>query len=889
MQKLGGNRGFIDLFWPGELLVEQKSVGRDLNRAKQQAFDYFPGIKEAELPRRLLLSDFQTFILIDLDKDEREKGREVRFSLPNLRDNVESFGFIVGVTPREFRDQDPVNIQAAEIMGTLHDALKAQGYTGHDLERLLVRLLFCLFADDTGIFEPNTFWDLIRDRTGEDGADIGGRLIELFQTLNKPEKQRQDNLDENLAEFPYVNGDLFEGSLETPAFNRDMREKLLTACAFNWSKISPAIFGSLFQSVMDPKARRSQGAHYTTEQNIRKVIQPLFLDDLHAEFKALKSRKGDGRIAALRRFHKRLGEMTFFDPACGCGNFLIIAYRELRLLEMEVIQELLAPKRNAKGEITGALDVSDLSQLDVDQFHGIEIGEFPVRIAETALWMMDHIMNDKLSRKFGFNYIRIPLKKSPHIVHGDALEMDWASVLPAEKCSYVFGNPPFGGSKLQTPIQRAQVRRIADLGGTGGTLDYVSAWFIKAGDYAKSTALIGKAPPIGFVATNSITQGEQVSQIWPLLLGERCRLEISFAHRTFAWGSDARGKAHVHVVIIGLVKAEDAPKTKRLFSHPDIKGESVETNHKSITPYLFDGERLSNPHLTVRESPRPLNGLPRLVMGSKPIDKGNYIFTDEEKAEFLAAEPGAAKFLRPYIGAAEYIKGSRRWILALHDASPAELRALPKVRERIRAVREYRKNSTSVATRKLAETPTLYHLNVIPDEPFLIIPGVSSERRDYVPIGRLEPPAIPSNATFAATNTTPSSFALLTSAMHMAWLSHIGGRLGNEYRYSIGVVYNTFPVPPLSKTLLEKALTEPAQKVLDARAAYPDSSLADLYDPDTMPPDLRKAHSRLDAVVDRLYRRSGFDSERARAEFLLGLYEKTLSPLKAGRRKGQKW
>ena len=867
--KLDNRSGYIDLFWPGVLIVEQKSAGRDLRKAYGQAGEYFDALPERDRPRYILVSDFQTFELHDLD--ERET---VTFPLSDLPGHVEEFGFILGVQRRTFRDQDPVNIEAAELVGRLHDALDAAGYRGHDLERLLVRIVFCLFADDTGIFEPrDIFFDLLDHRTAKDGSDTGSWLEHLFQVLDTREEARYATLDEDLARFPYVNGRLFEEPLRIPSFDGTMRRRLLDACRFDWSNISPAIFGALFQSVMDPVERRKQGAHYTTEKNILKVIEPLFLDDLRSEFQRLKARKDSRRRADLRRFQKKLGRMTFFDPACGCGNFLIIAYRELRELEIEVLKEL-----HRKGDRQLDALASELSLVNVDQFHGIEIGEFPVRIAETAMWMMDHIMNNRLSLEFGQTYTRIPLETSPPIVHGDALEMDWADLLPSEQCSFVFGNPPFGGSKFQSKFQRAQVRRIADLGGTGGTLDYVTAWFIKAGEYAKGTPA-----RIGFVATNSITQGEQVAQLWPILF-YHSRMEIAFAHRTFAWGSDARGKAHVHVVIIGLDGRETVPGRKRLFSYNRLGGDPEETQHAVLSPYLFDAGGLADPHLTVREESAPVNGLPRLIIGSKPIDGGNYIFrTEQKRAEFVAGEPAAERYVRPYIGAREYLQGGSRWILALHEAPPNVLAGMPAVRDRIAAVRAYREASRSAPTRKLAQTPTLYHVNAIPTAPFLVVPEVSSERRDYVPIGWLEPPTIPSNLVRILENATLTHFALLTSAMHMAWLRHIGGRLKSDYRYSIGLVYNTFPMP--TRWANNGKLEALAQAVLDARTAHPDATLADLYDPDLMPPSLRRAHLALDRAVDRLYHRMGFASERERAEHLFMLYEKMRVPLGIGVKK----
>jgi hypothetical protein len=472
VKKLGGKHGFIDLLWKGNLLVEHKSAGRDLARAKDQALAYFPTLKPEELPRYVLVSDFQNFELYDLD--ERE---ETKFPLSELSDHVEAFNFILGKKKVRFKDQDPVNIAASELVGALHDALEKTKYTGHDLERFLVRIVFCLFADDTGIFEPSDILlDFLENRTKEDGSDTGPMLSQLFDVLNTPEDERQSNLDEDLAQFPYVNGGLFAERLRAPAFDSKMRQQLIDACRFKWDAISPAIFGALFQSVMDATERRRRGAHYTTEQNILKLIGPLFMDDLRKEFEDIGKRKGTDRRNKLLAFHDKLARLTFFDPACGCGNFLIITYRELRKLEIELLKELYPSGQQE-------LDVTALSKIDVNQFYGIEIEEFSARIAETALWMMDHIMNNELSLAFGKNYARIPLMKSATILNADALETDWAAFLPPEKCSYVFGNPPFSGAKTQDAKQRAQVRAIANLGGSGGTLDYVAAWFLKAGTY----------------------------------------------------------------------------------------------------------------------------------------------------------------------------------------------------------------------------------------------------------------------------------------------------------------------------------------------------------------------------------------------------------------------
>ncbi|MXZ31891.1 MAG: class I SAM-dependent DNA methyltransferase [Gammaproteobacteria bacterium] len=851
--KLDNRSGYIDLFWPGQLLVEQKSAGRDLEQAYGQAGEYFDALPERDRPRFILVSDFQHFELHD--RDERET---VSFALADLPRHVEKFGFIVGVQRRTFRDQDPANVKAAELVGKLHDALEAAGYQGHDLECFLVRIAFCLFADDTGIFEPrDIFFDFLESRTRQDGSDLGSSLSQLFQVLDTPVENRQSSLDEDLAAFPYVNGQLFDGPLRIPAFDSAMREMLLDACRFDWSTISPAIFGALFQSVMDQKERRAKGAHYTTEKNILKVIEPLFMDDLRAEFERLQSRKDSRRRNDLIQFKNKLGELKLFDPACGCGNFLVIAYRELRLLEIEVLRAL-----GTQDE----LDVTTLSNIDVDQFYGIEIGEFPARIAETAMWMMDHVMNNRLSLEFGKTFTRIPLKKSPHIAHCDALETEWSDFLPPDECSFVFGNPPFVGAKHQTDAQRGQVRRIADLGKSGGTLDYVAAWFIKAGEYVN-----GGNARIGFVATNSITQGEQVAQLWPVLF-ERCGLEIAFAHRTFAWGSDARGKAHVHVVILGLDQRGAVRSEKRLFNYPDINGEPEESRHAAISPYLFDASSLSDPHLVVQKESKPINGLRRLRTGVQMIDNGILTFKQDEYEEFVVREPGAKEYFRKYLGGDEYINGFHRWILYLADSQPADLRRLPEVTDRIRRVKEYRTSSDRESTVAMAAFPTKVGVDERLTRPYLVFPNTSSERREYVPIGWLASDVIANQKLRILPDATLGEFALLTSTMHMAWMRAITGRLESRYMYSVGVCYNTFPTPPKNSDLTK--LEPLAKAVLDARAAHPDSTLADLYDPNLMPPNLRKAHQALDRAVDLLYSRKGFTSERERVEHLFMSYEK---------------
>ena len=920
---LDNKQGFIDLFWPRTLLIEQKSAGLKLGRAQGQALDYLQGVHPTEQPRWILTCDFQRWRLLDL-----ETGDELRFPLADLYKHVTAFDFMLGRRV-SFETQEAVTIKAAELMGRIHDALEENGYGGHDLERFLVRLLFCMFADDTGIFQPkDIFLQLIENDTLPDGSNVGRVINELFEVLDTPdgtngtENKRQANLSGELAQFPYINGRLFRENLRTPIFDSRMREDLLDACRHDWSSVSPAIFGSLFQSVMDKDERRAKGAHYTSEENILKVIGPLFLDELREELDSLKARKTQ-KDKALLEFQARLSRMTFLDPACGCGNFLVIAYREVRRLELECLQELYGDQR---------IDAELMTRVTVDQFYGIEYEEFPAMIAEVAMWMTDHIANNEINEAFRLNYARIPLTGGATIRHGDALEVDWHEVLPAERCSFVMGNPPFIGAKFQTKEQREQVRAIAALGGSGGTLDYVAAWFLKAGAYLngslpgtgrgtarsvvegnppQSAALAenplhhpadGPPPPAGeercgnprirvaFVSTNSITQGEQVAQLWPILF-DRYHLEIAFAHRTFNWFSEARGKAHVHVVIVGLTHRDFEPKEKRLFSYPDIKADPVESRHDALTAYLFDAKGAADRHLVVKEESKPINGAKKVVIGSKPIDGGYLIYDDVERAEQLQAEPESEIFIRPYVGAQEFINGGMRWIAALQSAPPSILRSLPRLRERIALVRQYREGSIppkgrdpaklkkpGISATALAATPTAFHVTVIPETPFLAIPEVSSERREYLPLGWLEPPAIPSNKLRLVAEADIWQFGVLTSRAHMAWLAHVGGRLESRFQYGIGVVYNTFPWPEATPAQREK-IEQLAQAVLDAREAHPTSSLADLYDPDTMPANLRKAHSALDTAVDRLYRRAPFDSDRDRVEHLFGLYEKLVNPL----------
>lgn len=858
-------RGFIDLFWPSVLIVEQKSAGRDLLAAQQQAFDYILGLKERDQPKWVLTCDFQRFRLLNL-----ETRTEIAFTLPQLHKHVEAFAFIMGVQRRSFGTQAAVNIKAAELMGKLHDALEASGYKGHDLERLLVRLLFALFADDTGIFaEKDDFLFLIEERTAEDGSDVGRWLNDFFDVLDTPEDERQKTLDPELARFPYINGALFTERLRTAHFDAKMRDDLITACKFDWGKVSPAIFGSLFQSVMDAAERRKKGAHYTTETNIMKVIGPLFLDDLRAELDKLIARRDGGRKAALLAYQEKLARLNFLDPACGCGNFLVITYRELRALELEALKEVWQGQQ--------VLDVELLGLVSVEQFYGIEYEEFPAYIAEVAMWMADHLANSEMGMSFGKVFARIPLRQSAHIRHGDALVVEWNDVLEHERCFAVLGNPPFVGHQWRTQEQQLGMARIWGVKGQFNRLDYVTAWFRKATDYAGE----GRALRIAFVATNSITQGEQAGILWPYLFSRG--VHIFFAHRTFSWFSEARGKAAVHVVIIGLTFRQPAKAT--LFDYPNVNGEPVSSFVQRINGYLIDG-----PSITIPARSTPPAGLPEMFKGSQPTDgarlkaangkyetRSNLILDAVERSRLLEASPESAKWLRPYVGGDELISGEWRWCLWLKDASPNELRSSAPIMERLDRVREGRLQSPTQSVREYAKFPWLFTQDRQPDTAYIGIPEVSSEARDYIPIGLLDPDIIASNKLQIVPLGTRFHFAILISAIHMAWVRVVAGRLESRLSYS-PTVYNTFPWPDATDAQCE-SIEQLAQAVLDARAAWPTSSLADLYDPDTMPANLRKAHHALDLAVDRLYRREPFATDRDRVEHLFGRYEALVNPL----------
>ncbi len=865
VKKLSGEYGYIDLIWPGTLLVEHKSFGQDLSKAESQAFRYARSLNQEDSPRYIIVSDFARISLHDLEED-----KSITFPLTDFHKHIHDFAFMSGYQQHTFQDQDPINIEAVEIMGKLHDVLGDGGYSGHKLERFLVRILFCLFAEDTGIFEREEFHFFIRNSTSEDGSDLGNHLARLFDVLNTPKEKRQKNLDESLADLPYVNGELFAENLGFADFNSDMRNALLACTRFDWSKISPAIFGSLFQAVMEPKERRQIGAHYTSERDILKVVRSLFLDDLRVEFEGIKRSTGQSRKSGLKRFHEKICALRFLDPACGCGNFLVITYRELRELELETLRELhLTGTGEAKGfqqELT-LEEVNRLSLVDVDQLYGIELKEWPVRIAEVALWLMDHQMNIKVSETFGQLYQRLPLKKRPNIVQGNALRMDWKEVIPPEKCSYILGNPPFVGAMYMEPEQRHDMLLAANNLNGVGVLDYVSAWYFVASGYVTGTKI-----RVGFVSTNSITQGEQAGILWSELFNRG--VKIHFAHRPFAWDSEARGKAHVHVVIIGF-GVFDIP-AKIIFDYDANPGKPILSQVRNINPYLVEGM-----DICIRNRSEPICNVPKMAWGSQPRDGGNFLMSSEGKKDLLRKEPAAIKWIRPFMGAEEFLNGVERWCLWLVGIQPQELNSLVEVKNRVEGVKQMRLSSKAEATRKKASTPTLFAQIAQPNSDYLLVPLVSSERRSIIPFGFMSKEVIASNLCCIVSDATPYHFGILSSSMHMAWVRQICGRLESRYRYSKDIVYNNYPWPQNPTDKQKVAVEEAAQNVLDVRKEYSKSTLADLYDPLSMPPKLVKAHANLDRVVDLCYRKESFTSERQRVEYLFNLYERLTEPLVA--------
>ncbi|MCY1703732.1 DNA methyltransferase [Deinococcus sp. SL84] len=871
----GSGRGRIDLLWPGLFMAEHKSKGRDLDEATQQAIEYVEVLEEHERPQWVAVSDFGQIRL-----QEVSTGEAHQFALEDLPREVERFAFLIGKQLRHQASTDPVNVKAAQQMGKLHNLLEDSGYTGHHLELLLVRLLFLLFGDDTGLWdERGLFYDLLADHTRSDGEDTGTVLGRLFQVLDTPKDKRQTNLPEQFAAFPYVNGELFKERIDLADFSPKMRDMLLEACALDWGAVSPAIFGSMFQAVMDETERRNLGAHYTSEANILKALGPLFLDDLHAELEAAGQNK-----VKLQSFLGKLPSIRVLDPACGSGNFLILAYRELRRLELEALSRLLTDR---SGGLQAVTDINLLLKVNVGQFYGIEYDEFPAQIARVAMWLTDHQANIEASRKLGQNFVNLPLTQAAHIRHGDALETDWLQHLGLNEDLgllsrvYIVGNPPFVGGKKMSKEQRAQVVREFDGVKDAGVLDYVAAWYVKA---AKVMQMVTREYPnlkaaTALVSTNSVTQGEQVAPLWGNVL-EGYGQTITAAHKTFKWSNDAPGQAAVHCVIVQFQPtAKLTSSQRRLFTYSSPTAAPLEVQANNLTPYLTDG-----PSVVVRKAQQPLRaGVPPIHFGNMPLDGGNLLLTEQEKAELLEAEPAAAKFIKPLLDAQDFLNGATRYCLWLVDAQPAELAKLPKVRERIEKTKQWRLASTREQTRKKAQTPALFGENRHPEGNYLVIPGFSSERREYVPIGYLNSETIVNNKLYMVPDADLYTFGIMQSRLHMDWMRLVGGRLKSDYSYTKDIVYNTFPWPDRSalKPKQVQAVEEAAQALLEARAGHMASTLAQMYDPNLMPADLRKAHNQLDRAVEALYGLGAGSTEAQRLSRLLELYQELAPTLES--------
>lgn len=892
VKKLGNKNGRIDAFLPGKLLVEMKSGSKNLDEAYIQATEYLPGLKDEELPRYILVSDFANLHLYDL----HTKAPRLEIKLEDFPQTVEPFLFLADYEAIAVQAEQEANEKAADKMAGLHDVIKATGYEGKDLETYLVRLLFCLFADDTGLFGQNgQFLNLLINHSKVDGSDLHGVLAALFDTLNRPDDKRPKNLPEQLASFPYINGALFQDSLAQCYFDEAARQTLIECAQQDWSQISPAIFGSLFQAIMHfddeagkakTKKRRELGAHYTSEANILKVIGPLFLHNLRAEFE--KIRKDKKKLAA---FQQKLARLNFFDPACGCGNFLVIAYRELRLLEMDVIEALWGQS------LTGHLDVDTLILCNVHQFHGIEIDPSAAQIATVALWLTDHQMNLRVQR-FGNYYSRIPLVKKANIVCANALQIDWNTVLPAVQCSFVMGNPPFIGYSYQSKAQKEDLALVfGDMKGAG-VLDYVAAWYVKAARYivpkipldppfakGEDVNAVSSVPPfvkgglggipVAFVSTNSITQGEQVAVLWQPLMSGANAIHIHFAHRTFRWSNEGKGIAAVHCVIIGF--GLQTPKQPVIYDYgDDITGEPIAVFADNINPYLVDA-----PTVFIEKRRKPLCDVPEMNFGSKPTDGGNLLLSSEEATNIRQIDPIAARYIRSFVGSEEFINGIDRYCLWLTDSTVNDRKASPEIQQRMQAVKAMRLASPKIPTQKLAETPYLFGEIRHNHLPYIGVPKTSSERRSFLPIGLLNAETIASSELFAIPNATLYHFGMLCSTMHNAWMRTVCGRLKSDYRYSNTIVYNNFPWPSVITESQQQKIAAAGQKILDERQAevsrcaaqQQKCSLADLYSPGNMPTGLLKAHAELDKAIDAAYGYKGKKDDAARVAFLFGLYQ----------------
>ena len=868
-----GHQGYIDALIPGKALIEMKSAGKDLDKAEEQALDYIHDLADVETPRLLIISDFRRIRIIDLDSEKASDGSgdagRTEFRLAQLPDHVDDLKFLAGYGMVQVgsHEQEEASIRAARVMADLYEALDGSGYSDHEASIFLIRTLFCLYGDDAGLWERDLFAEFLVTRTREDGSDLGAQLAVLYQTLNTPMERRQSTLDELMARFPYVNGGIFEERLNIPSFSSTMRDELMRACAFDWSGISPAVFGSLFQAVNSPAARRELGEHYTSETNILKTLGPLFLDELRQKF---ADHVHDTK--ELKALREELGELRIMDPACGCGNFLVVAYRELRSLDTEIlvrIRELeLARKDNDEFQATMFFD--DRGEhaeimVQLDHFFGIEIEEWPARIAQTALHLAHHQANREMERLLGQAPSILPLSTSAHITIGNALRTDWTQVCPPSPTVRIVGNPPFIGQYLRSEEQTDDLRLVWG-DGYDGYLDYVTGWFIKASRYFQSVPNGGR---FAFVSTNSIAQGAPVASLFrPLLEGG---WRIRFAHQTFAWTSEAPRAAAVHCIITGFDRGAPHEKARPvLFTYSSLKAQPEALPVKHINPYLVEG-----PDIFLKALRHPLSpNLPEVRFGSKPVDGGNLIVEVEDYPQ-VAADPVAAKYLRPFRMGRELVRGLDRWCLWMHteDFDPRDIDRSPILKERVRACATFRQGSKKKATMLGAQTAHLFQENHQPSEPYVAIPRVVSETRFFYTAAHLSEDVIAGDKVYTALDPDGFLFAIISSSMFMSWQKLVGGRLKSDLNFSNKIVWNTLPLPEVSDKQRAEIIAA-GQGVLDARAEQPGVSLADMYNPLAMAPSLLKAHRVLDRAVDRAFgARKALETNEQRLAILFKRYQ----------------
>lgn len=873
-----GGHGRIDFFMPNKLIGEAKSLDVDLDAAHQQALDYLRGgtIKEHQWPRYIMCTNFEQIRLNRLG--EQDERFDITISLDELLDHAEKFMFLAGYESVSHREQERASIAASEIMANLFRALNdddvdeevgdaAPTNPEDEDERVeqtsmyLTRLLFLLFGDNAGLWQPGLFADLVINANGV--GELSGDLNTLFNdVLNKPESQRPRRLPEHLAKFPYVNGGLFAGDVPKEYFDEQMHQVLVDACSFDWSQISPAIFGSLFQLVKSKEARRHSGEHYTSEKNILKTIEPLFLDELRAEARRLINSKSTS-VKKLREFRDSLANNIYCDPACGSGNFLIVAYRELRKIETEMIVAI-REREGSAGSMT--FDISWEQKLSIDQFYGFEINWWPAKIAETAMFLVDHQANRELADAIGLAPERLPINITAHIHHGNALQLDWAEILPETSGqTYIFGNPPFLGQRNKSAQQTADMKRVWGKD-YDGYLDYVTGWHAQA-----LNVLQTRHGEFAYVTTNSITQGQPVPALFGPIFHDHWH--IKFAHRTFSWDSEAPGKAAVHCVIVGF--SRNTSVKPRLWDYPDVRGEAVPVPvEKSINAYLVDG-----PNILVKKRSKPLADLPAVIRGPQPTDDGNLLVSKDDYPE-IANDAIAVKYLRPFRMGKDLVRGIERWCLWLaENFDPVDLQRSAILRQRIEANKTYRENATpSSDAYKLRETPHLFRPSKFETgSPYVGIPVVVSETRRYYTCDLIDGNVIPGNKLFTAQDPDGLLFALISSSMFVTWQRTIGGRLKSDLSFGSTLTWNTFPVPELNSTSKERIISA-GKKVLEARELHPERSLADHYNPLAMDPALLKAHDALDKEVDKAFGAPRkLTTERQRQELLFENYSKLAS------------